>query len=109
MNIFDEIINKTFIIDEREESHIWTMCFSGDASRYTMTVIENCSGVENIVICKYRESMDKTRLYLDGPNLQIYKPYTWMISKRNAVSYDLWICGKDDVTSFRMVEDSLIF
>ena len=109
MTIFDEIINKTFIIDDREEHIAWIIHFSGDLSRYTMTVTETCSGVENITICNYRESIDSTRLYLDGPKLQMYKPYTWMITKRNAVSYDLWICGKDDVTSFRMVEDSLIF
>lgn len=116
MSVFDEIINKTFIVNTSNTSVekayngvLWTMNFTGDSSRYTMTVTEMCGAIENVVVCTYRESIDSTRLYLDGPNLQTYKPYTWMITKPNAVAYDLWVCTRDGTMSFRMIEESKMF
>lgn len=112
MSVFDEIINKTFIVrrSEVEKSDVlWTMNFTGNFDRYTITVTEMCGAIENVVVCTYRESIDQNRLYLDGPKLQTYKPYTWMITKPNAVAYDLWVCTRDGTMSFRMIEESKMF
>lgn len=96
MSIFNEIVNKTFILEQIEgkkfTAHKLYFHFAGDRSTNTLTITEVCGAVENTYVCFFRD--DKSQMFITKNDENIWVPYTWLINKPNPISYNLSVYQK---------------
>lgn len=107
MNIFNEIMNKTFIVHgfdfQTLSPKLWTMEFKHVYPSNYVTVIQtDCLNI-NEYLCKYKVSNGGgcVSLFLEkNPN----NPYDWMITKKQNF-HELWVAGQGGAMNFKLTED----